>query len=113
MGDLLDLKTPPLKNIEAANLVMSQGKSHLLSFEVYDAIEALWAEPIIKEIYENRSITSVHDTARYFWDSIPRIRNADYLPTNDDILLCRGQTTDLRDQRFHVMSQPIRIIDVS
>eukprot|EP00486_Rosalina_sp_Unknown_P015059 CAMPEP_0201595554 /NCGR_PEP_ID=MMETSP0190_2-20130828/192519_1 /ASSEMBLY_ACC=CAM_ASM_000263 /TAXON_ID=37353 /ORGANISM="Rosalina sp." /LENGTH=169 /DNA_ID=CAMNT_0048055581 /DNA_START=96 /DNA_END=602 /DNA_ORIENTATION=- len=51
---------------QAVNVVQSV-KDPKLTEEVAAACKTLWAEPAIKEIYDQRAIMKIEDSSAYFW----------------------------------------------
>ena len=57
------------------------------------AIETLWAEPIIKEMYEIRTATNIEESSAYFWNMLDVLNDPIFVPDLDHIMkLSRGTT---------------------
>ena len=110
--DNIELHSETLQNAEAAQLVLEHQYVDRLEPEIASAIKQLWDEPIIKEIYALRSITCIETSSAHFWDKIDEIGHNDYLPSTEDILLCRLKTTGLHEQHFNIKGEEMHIIDV-
>ena len=94
--DEIELKCEELKNTKEAEMVLNyqyDKNKHCLEEDIATSIKLLWTEPVIKEIYDLRNITKIETSSKYFWDKLDEIQDSNYLPSNQDILLCRLKTT--------------------
>ncbi|KAF9557492.1 G-protein alpha subunit [Agrocybe pediades] len=66
-----------------------------------DDIDALWTHEAVKFYIQQRKIR-LDDSASYFLKHIQRIGDADYVPSNDDILHVRLQTLGVQEHRFPI-----------
>jgi len=65
--DQIELKCPALQNEQAAQMVLSfQQESQPFDEEIGSAVDQLWNEPIVKEIYALRNITCVEASLTSF-----------------------------------------------
>ncbi|KAJ1347963.1 Guanine nucleotide-binding protein alpha-17 subunit [Parelaphostrongylus tenuis] len=72
-------------------------ESEPLTEEVSKAIQSLWSDPGVKKAYEMRSEYQLTDSAKYFLDSVARVSEPGYRPTEQDILYSRVATTGVQD----------------
>merc|ERR1719411_441488 len=111
--DAITLTSAPLANLAAAKLILEYEYSGNLETKIACAIKALWSEPCVKEIYALRSITKIETSSSYFWNKLDQIADINYIPSSQDILLCRRKTTGLHEQKFKIRGVgEIHIIDV-
>ncbi|KAG0257931.1 guanine nucleotide-binding protein subunit alpha [Mortierella polycephala] len=80
--------------------------------EMVPAIRALWADGGIKETFNTGSNLNLQDSAKYFLDSIDRIADLNYIPTDDDILQARVRTLAVSEHLFNIDGVVYRIYDV-
>jgi len=80
--------------------------------EIAELITTLWAHPAIKNTFATRKHLGVVDSAPHFFEDIDRIAANDYVPTNEDILLVRIQTTGIRQAKFEVENNHFTVVDV-
>lgn len=66
------------------NLPERRGRP-LLDDEV-EALSALWDDPSVQEAYKHRSEINMNDSVEYFFNSISRISNPNYVPTVEDLI---------------------------
>ncbi|KAJ6229120.1 guanine nucleotide-binding protein g(o) subunit alpha [Anaeramoeba flamelloides] len=83
-----------------------------LSEKTIISIKKLWKDSTLKEVFEKRVNLQIPDTADYFLDSLERIAEENYSPTNQDIINCRIPTTGINELQFQVSGYPWRIVDV-
>eukprot|EP01083_Nonionella_stella_P190283 704751_1 len=82
--DDINFTSEPLIDVRSADTVLTyqyDETKHCLEQEIASAIQALWAEDIIKEIYSLRDITKIDTSAAHFWDKMDEIRTDDYIPS--------------------------------
>ena len=94
--DKITLESSQITNMECADKILNytfNKKQNELDNDIIDAIKLLWNEPIIKEIYNKRNITKIETSSAHFWNKLDEIKDESYLPTHQDILLCRLMTT--------------------
>ncbi|KAJ3443022.1 guanine nucleotide-binding protein g(o) subunit alpha [Anaeramoeba flamelloides] len=80
--------------------------------KIYKMVKTLWADSNLKEVFEKRSEFQVPDSAAFYLDSINRIVDEDYIPTDEDILKCRIPTTGIKEVNFKINNVPWKIVDV-
>ena len=100
-----------------SSLGSSNTFSHIISTlippeEVVDAFKKVWSSQTIQAAYRWRNKFQLHDSARYFLDSIDRICIEGYVATDDDILRARVVTTEPSRMEFVIQSQRYQMIDV-
>eukprot|EP00484_Ammonia_sp_Unknown_P028915 CAMPEP_0197050434 /NCGR_PEP_ID=MMETSP1384-20130603/25313_1 /TAXON_ID=29189 /ORGANISM="Ammonia sp." /LENGTH=415 /DNA_ID=CAMNT_0042482829 /DNA_START=26 /DNA_END=1273 /DNA_ORIENTATION=- len=113
--DRIELEAADISNVQQAELLRKYTYSTAkrnIDDEVFDAIATLWSEPAIKEIYDKRNITRLETSSAHFWNRLDEIRDAKYLPSDEDILLCRLITTGLHEMTFSIKNDTFNIIDV-
>jgi len=80
--------------------------------EAGDAIEHLWAHQAIKDAYTNRSNLGISDNIKIFLDDLVRIKQEDYMPTAEDLILARISTAGMNEKQFTVKGAVFNIFDV-
>ncbi|KAG0286982.1 guanine nucleotide-binding protein subunit alpha, partial [Dissophora globulifera] len=83
-----------------------------LFLEMVPAIKALWADGSIQEMYRTGTNLNLQDSAKYFLESIDRIADPNYVPTDDDILQARVRTLAVSEHLFNIDNVTYRIFDV-
>uniref|UniRef100_A0A158P701 Guanine nucleotide-binding protein alpha-1 subunit n=1 Tax=Angiostrongylus cantonensis TaxID=6313 RepID=A0A158P701_ANGCA len=93
---------------------MLQGReSEPFTPELAVAIKKLWSDKAVQDIYEDKRIEChLHESTRFFLDSVDRISNVNYKPTDQDILLTRIKTTGIVEISFVIKKLGFRVFDV-
>ncbi|RAH43054.1 guanine nucleotide-binding protein subunit alpha [Aspergillus brunneoviolaceus CBS 621.78] len=75
-------------------------------------ISALWHDPAIPLLMEQRTKFYLMDSAPYFLDNIERIAAQDYQPTEADVLCARTKTTGIYETRVSIGYTNLHVFDV-
>mmetsp|Transcript_52734 Transcript_52734/g.87353 ORF Transcript_52734/g.87353 Transcript_52734/m.87353 type:complete len:364 (+) Transcript_52734:89-1180(+) len=75
-------------------------------------IKTLWRDEGIQNIWSLRGQISVPDSCAYFFENIDRISEAQYMPSDEDILLVRKRTTGIIEEHFTIQTTKFHICDV-
>uniref|UniRef100_A0A915ACQ2 Guanine nucleotide-binding protein G(s) subunit alpha n=1 Tax=Parascaris univalens TaxID=6257 RepID=A0A915ACQ2_PARUN len=78
----------------------------------YDHVEKCWADRGVQSCYERSNEYQLIDCAKYFLDKVADIRQADYNPSEQDILRCRVMTTGIFETKFEVDKVRFHMFDV-
>ncbi|KAI6219105.1 Guanine nucleotide binding protein (G-protein) domain containing protein [Aphelenchoides besseyi] len=102
---------------EDAQLVMQVIKSgdemEPFSPQLGIALKRLWADPAISDkTYGHRLDFHLHESAKHFLDSLDRLANPSYQPSEQDILLTRIKTTGIVEVEFQIKGVQFRVFDV-
>uniref|UniRef100_A0AC34QLG8 Uncharacterized protein n=1 Tax=Panagrolaimus sp. JU765 TaxID=591449 RepID=A0AC34QLG8_9BILA len=102
---------------EDARIVMEVVKagdqSEPFTSKLAGALKRLWDDPALsQELYKRRLEFHLHDSSKYFLDSIDRIANPNYKPTEQDILFTRIKTTGIVEVAFEIKGVHFRVFDV-
>jgi len=80
--------------------------------EITQAVRELWASPVVKTRWENKSDLQIIDAAAYFFDNLDRITKENYIPTQDDVIQSRVRTVGISEISFKLAGAALRIVDV-
>ncbi|ELR25473.1 guanine nucleotide-binding protein alpha-5 subunit, putative [Acanthamoeba castellanii str. Neff] len=81
--------------------------------QVAQDIAALWADAGIRAAYEQRDKTyQLNDSASYFFDNIGRFEQADYCPTERDVLRARIRSVGIDEAQFEFDDMAFCMVDV-
>ncbi|KAF7638753.1 hypothetical protein Mgra_00001834 [Meloidogyne graminicola] len=105
------------KRMEDARIVMetirNEEESEPFSDELAAAMKRLWNDPALNtHTYSRRLEFHLHDSAKHFMDSLDRISNPSYRPSQQDILLTRIKTTGIVEISFLIKGVKFRVFDV-
>uniref|UniRef100_A0A915AS55 Uncharacterized protein n=1 Tax=Parascaris univalens TaxID=6257 RepID=A0A915AS55_PARUN len=76
--------------------------------EVANAIVSLWNDKGVRKAYDMRSEYQLNDSAKYFLDSVTRIHEPGYRPSEQDILYSRVATTGVVEVKFKIKELDFR-----
>ncbi|PYH83280.1 guanine nucleotide binding protein alpha subunit [Aspergillus uvarum CBS 121591] len=83
-----------------------------LTPDACEMISALWHDPVIPLLMEQRMKFYLMDSAPYFLDNIERIAAVGYQPTEADALRARTKTTGIYETRVSIGYTNLHVFDV-
>ncbi|KAL1935534.1 hypothetical protein VTP01DRAFT_4674 [Rhizomucor pusillus] len=83
-----------------------------LGHELVEAIASLWDDPAVRECVDRANEFQLNDSARYYFDSILRIGQPHYIPSDQDVLRSRVKTTGITETTFVIGDLTYRMLDV-
>ncbi|VDN04883.1 unnamed protein product [Thelazia callipaeda] len=93
-------------------VVEAGDESEPFTDEIANALISLWSDENVRKAYEMRSEYQLNDSAKYFLDSVARIHEPGYRPTEQDILFSRVATTGVVEVKFKIKELDFRVFDV-
>ncbi|KAI8578345.1 hypothetical protein K450DRAFT_247475 [Umbelopsis ramanniana AG] len=102
-------------NRHHAEIIMeqpSQIEKEFLAPEITDAIRSLWNDSNLLSVFERSREYQLNDSAKYYFDSIDRIGDLQYTPSNQDVLRSRVKTTGITETVFVIGDLTYRMFDV-
>uniref|UniRef100_A0A8C8X6W7 G protein subunit alpha 13 n=1 Tax=Panthera leo TaxID=9689 RepID=A0A8C8X6W7_PANLE len=75
-------------------------------------IRALWADSGIQNAYDRRREFQLGESVKYFLDNLDKLGEADYIPSQQDILLARRPTKGIHEYDFEIKNVPFKMVDV-
>ncbi|KAI9311529.1 G-alpha protein [Dichotomocladium elegans] len=83
-----------------------------LSHELVEAIAILWDDQSVKDCVDRANEFQLNDSARYYFDSILRIGQPHYIPSDQDVLRSRVKSTGITETTFAIGDLTYRMVDV-
>ncbi|ORY96375.1 G-alpha protein [Syncephalastrum racemosum] len=83
-----------------------------LGHELVEAIATLWDDEGVRECVDRANEFQLNDSARYYFDSILRIGQPHYIPSDQDVLRSRVKTTGITETTFVIGDLTYRMLDV-
>ncbi|KAF8886401.1 guanine nucleotide-binding protein subunit alpha [Mucidula mucida] len=83
-----------------------------LAPDVLSSLNALWADHAITSAVARAREFQLNDSATYYFESLARISDPGYLPTDQDILRSRVKTTGITETTFKVGELTYKLFDV-
>ena len=103
----------PERVLGSKNYIMNELKADAeVNPETAKHIKILWAEPVIKRLYDMRSNFQLSDSVSYFFDKIDEVGATGYIPTYQDILHVRARTTGIVETSFIIQNNRFKMFDV-
>ncbi|KAF8945229.1 guanine nucleotide-binding protein subunit alpha [Haplosporangium gracile] len=102
-------------NRNYAIVVMSlpaQIEGDCMPHEVAVAVQTLWLDPNVQQAFSRSREYQLNDSAKYYFDSIDRIAEPTYSPTDQDVLRSRVKTTGITETTFNIGELTYRMFDV-
>jgi len=99
-------------HIQTVFMQPSQIETTSMPKELGAAIKSLWMDVGVQECFRRSREYQLNDSAKYYFDSIDRIAQADYLPTDQDVLRSRVKTTGITETTFLIGDITYRMFDV-
>ncbi|KAI8074789.1 guanine nucleotide-binding protein subunit alpha [Gongronella butleri] len=90
----------------------SQIEREFLPPEVTNAVRTLWTDPNLLTVFDRSREYQLNDSAKYYFDSINRIGDPNYVPTDQDVLRSRVKTTGITETTFVIQDLTYRMFDV-
>lgn len=78
--------------------------------EVANALMNLWGDKNVRKAYDMRAEYQLNDSAKYFLDSVARIHEPGYRPSEQDILYSRVATTGVVEVKFKIKDLDFRFV---
>lgn len=75
-------------------------------------IKALWEDEAIRNTFARSASFQLNDSAGYYFSSIDRIAQADFVPLPQDVLRSRTKTTGIIETEFDIQGTHFRMVDV-
>jgi hypothetical protein len=73
---------------------------------------ALWHDEGIQKTYDQRARYQLTDSTAYFFDRLPEVMKADYIPSEQDVLRSRVRTTGIVENEFVIDGNTFKMFDV-
>jgi len=105
----------PLQNQDLADKMRRfevQYFSGKMDVELGAMVKELWADKGIKEVYKRQNEFQLNDSAAYYLDAIDRLMKSDYVPTEEDVLKSRANTTGVIETEFRISKTEFKVVDI-
>jgi len=108
----LGKKVLPGNTEHEAHISSLRARTVDLTPELLARLNALWKDPVIQEVmtHHHELLTITH--LSYFFDNMDRITQADYKPTDEDILRCRQRTAGASSASIYIDKNYFEFFDI-
>ena len=97
---------------DAFDLIRSMDECEPIDIEVGDAIKTLWADPGIIKVWDRRNEFQIIESVKYYFDKIDEIKQPDYIPSQNDVLMARVRTSGIVTERYNIDDTTFEMYDV-
>jgi len=106
-------KTLLTANVEHEKHVTSlRARTVDLKPDLLERLMALWKDPIIQDVVEKHQEQLTITHLPYFFEHVERITQADYKPTDEDILRCRQRTAGASSASVYIDKNYFEFFDI-
>merc|ERR1719245_387993 len=95
-----------------AELVEDISEDDFFSPETAKVVKMAWADKGIQSTWANRTLLQVQDSLAYYIENAARISQPNYIPSKDDVLHVRAQTTGIVEEDMKINNRMFHIVDV-
>jgi len=107
--DGLSFKNPKSKEF---SVLLDQPFTGKIDLSLKDQICDFWQDEGVQLAFQRRNEFQLNDSCEYYLTSADRILNESYIPTEQDVLRSRIQTTGIIETVFNVEGKKFTIVDV-
>ncbi|CAE6404349.1 unnamed protein product [Rhizoctonia solani] len=117
LGDALTLMQLQLSRENERFVEKLRSTSDLRDGEAYpmellQPLQDLWGDAAAQQGWSRANEVALPENLYYFFGDLPRVFQRDYIPTTQDIIRCRAQTTGITETVFKLRGQELHLIDV-
>lgn len=101
----------------AADLELVQGAEDLRDGEAFPLrylgpLQRLWNEEVVRTAWGRGNEAAVPENLQYFFQDLPRLFDAAYVPTEQDIVHARARTIGIMETTFKLREHEMLMVDV-
>ncbi|KAI9286267.1 guanine nucleotide binding protein alpha subunit [Umbelopsis sp. AD052] len=89
-----------------------QIESDIMPQDVGNAVKALWQDNGVRQAFNRSNEYQLNDSAQYYFESIDRISDPRFTPSDQDVLRSRVKTTGITETTFIIGDLTYRMFDV-
>ncbi|XP_076363632.1 guanine nucleotide-binding protein G(i) subunit alpha-1-like isoform X2 [Tachypleus tridentatus] len=87
-------------------------KDGVLTRDVADLMKTLWHDPCVQKCNSRSRAYQLSDSASYYLNSLDRICDENYIPSQEDVLRTRVKTTGIVESQFIFKGINFKMVDV-
>lgn len=100
------------ENKESFELIQSTPESAAIDISIGNAIKNLWNDEGIMLAWNRRSEFQIVESVKYYFNEIDRIKEEDYVATQQDLLLARVRTSGIVTEKYVIDGKNFEMYDV-
>ena len=97
---------------DAFDFIRSIDESEAINDEVGDALKSLWMDPGIQKVWDRRNEYQIIESVQYYFNKINEIKQPDYIPSQNDVLMARVRTSGIVTERYNIDDTTFEMYDV-
>jgi GTPase SAR1 family protein len=100
------------ENKESFELIQSTPESAAIDISIGNAIKNLWNDEGILLAWNRRSEFQIVESVKYYFNEIDRIKEEDYVATQQDLLLARVRTSGIVTEKYVIDGKNFEMYEV-
>lgn len=100
------------ENKESFELIQNTPDSSVINESIGNAIKHLWNDEGILQAWNRRSEIQIVESVKYYFNEIDRIKEEDYVATQQDLLLARVRTSGIVTEKYVIDGKNFEMYDV-
>ncbi|EAT39145.1 AAEL009037-PA, partial [Aedes aegypti] len=113
MGQLIDFADPSKTDIARQFFTYASATEEgELTPELVSLMKKLWTDPGVQQCFSRSREYQLNDSAAYYLNSLDRISQPNYIPTQQDVLRTRVKTTGIVETHFSFKGIHFKMFDV-
>ncbi|CAB1108747.1 unnamed protein product [Ectocarpus sp. CCAP 1310/34] len=97
---------------ESFKLLADCEDSAAIDLELGQAIQDVWSDPAMLRVWERRAEYQIVESVKYFFNEMERIKQDDYVATQQDVLYSRVRTSGIVTERYEIDGSTFEMYDV-
>lgn len=102
----------PADRLADCNRFMEIATTAAVTPHIAELVKRLWQLDAIRNVFKLRSTYQIPDSANYFFERADAYADANFSPSDMDMLCGRARTTGITDTTFEIPPNKFRIFDV-
>ena len=94
------------------SIIKALGDDAAIDSTLASVLEQLWNSGTIQQVFEQRHKFQLPDSAKYYFNKVLEIGNAEYIPSVQDVLRSRVRTSGIVEERYLIDNVPFHMYDV-
>ncbi|CAN0220587.1 unnamed protein product [Scytosiphon promiscuus] len=97
---------------DSFKMVVDCEDSAAIDMELGQAIQDVWADPAMMRVWERRAEYQIVESVKYFFNEMDRIKQEDFIATQQDVLYSRVRTSGIVTERYEIDGSTFEMYDV-
>jgi guanine nucleotide-binding protein subunit alpha len=89
---------------------IKDGEPYPISY--LEPLQSLWNDPAVQKAWERGNEAALPENMSYFFGSLERLFDPEYVPTEQDVIQCRARTIGITETTFQLRDHEMLMVDV-